>query len=124
MFYDRRFDCAPGAQNERAYRLKLDYPSPHSMALDAVPAGARALDLGCAGGHMGAALKERKSCELTGVDVYPLPAGVVLDAFHQHDLNNGLPTVDIADFDYILLLDVIEHLAESQRLSSCNCAMP
>jgi 2-polyprenyl-3-methyl-5-hydroxy-6-metoxy-1,4-benzoquinol methylase len=109
VFYDRRFDCAPKRANEQ-YQLKLDYPSPHTMALEVVPSRSRVLDLGCAGGYMAATLKAQKECKVTGVDVYPLPPGVVLDVFHQHDLNQGLPPIDMQDFDVVLVLDVIEHL--------------
>jgi glycosyltransferase involved in cell wall biosynthesis len=109
VFYDRRFDCAAGAANSH-YQPKLGYLSPHSMALETVPSGSRVLDLGCAGGYVASILKTKKNCAVVGVDVDPLPSGVVLDAFHQHDLNDGLPTLDIRDFDVILMLDVIEHL--------------
>src|SRR5204862_6255675 len=36
------------------------------------------------------------------------------DAFHGHDLNAGLPDIRFADFDFILVLDVIEHLLEPE----------
>jgi len=109
VFYDRRFDCAQSATNAH-YQLKLDFPSPHSVALDAVPPNSRVLDLGCAGGYLAATLKTRKNCKVVGVDVCPLPAGVALDAFHQHDLNRGLPAIDMMAIDVVLMLDVIEHL--------------
>ena len=51
---------------------------------------------------------------MTGVDEFPLGPGVELDAFIRHDLNEGLPPVDLGDFDYVLLLDVIEHLASPE----------
>ena len=37
-----------------------------------------------------------------------------LDAFVLHDLNDGLPPLDLGDYDYVLLLDVIEHLASPE----------
>ena len=48
---------------------------------------------------------------MTGVDRFPLGPGVELDAFILHDLNDGFPPVDAGDFDYVLMLDVIEHLS-------------
>src|SRR6266496_2335748 len=45
LFYDRRFDCAP-AEASSPYTLKLDYPSPHTMARDSIPTGSKVLDLG------------------------------------------------------------------------------
>jgi hypothetical protein len=43
LFYDRRFDCAPAATENAQYEPKLDYASPHTAALELVPAGARVL---------------------------------------------------------------------------------
>jgi glycosyltransferase involved in cell wall biosynthesis/SAM-dependent methyltransferase len=113
LFYDRRFDCAP-APGTAHYQPKLDYVSPHSVALELVPPGARVLDLGCAGGYVGAALRRGKGCRVTGVDKCPLGPGVDLDGFVLFDLNDGAPPVNFADYDYVLLLDVIEHLASPE----------
>ena len=114
LFYDRRFDCGPAPQENAHYQPKLDFLSPHSVAIDAVPHGARVLDLGCAGGYVGAALRRERGCRVTGVDLFPLGSGVELDAFIRQDLNDGLPTVDFRNFDYVLILDVIEHLASPE----------
>ena len=113
LLYDRRFDCAP-AEGNAHYEPKLDYASPHSAALEIVPANVRVLDLGCAGGYVGAMLRQRRSCRVTGVDKVPLGPGVELDAFVLHDLNNGFPAVSPVDFDHVLLLDVMEHLASPE----------
>lgn len=115
LLYDRRFDVrAPGNENAR-YRAKLGYESPHELVLAAIPSGSRVLDLGCAGGWVGAELRKR-GCRVTGVDVFPLAEGVELDDFRPHDLNDGLPDLDFDDFDYVLLLDVIEHLRSPEEL--------
>jgi glycosyltransferase involved in cell wall biosynthesis len=106
VFYDRRFDCAVDEPN---YREKLDFVSPHTLAIDAIPAGSRVLDLGCADGYVGVALR-RHGCRVTGVDRQALPSGIELDEFIRHDLNRGLPDVDMTKYDFVLLLDVIEHL--------------
>src|SRR5258706_449352 len=104
LFYDRKYDCAPGAVANHFYRPKLDFPSPHTMALDTVPSGARVLDVGCAGGYMGEALKT-KGCRVVGIDQFPLEGGVELDGVIQHDLNAGMPPLDLAEFDYVRLLE-------------------
>jgi glycosyltransferase involved in cell wall biosynthesis len=110
LFYDRRFDLSEHDQGNKQYQLKLDYESPHTLTLQAVHPNSRVLDLGCAGGYMAAILKKLKGCHVVGVDVYPLERNVGLDGFHQHDLNQGVPEVGMKDFDFLLLLDVIEHL--------------
>lgn len=126
LLYDTRFDCVLGHEDNAQYTDKLDYLSTHSITEAMIPAQARIADLGCAGGYMGVVLKDRKQCHVVGVDCFPLGAGVELDEFHLQDLNNGLPELRWRSFDYVLLLDVIEHLANPeafvtglrQRLSS------
>jgi 2-polyprenyl-3-methyl-5-hydroxy-6-metoxy-1,4-benzoquinol methylase len=80
------------------------------MTLEVVPRGSRVLDLGCAGGYMALTLKAQRECRVAGVDFYPLPPGVEIDSFYQHDLNDGPPAIDMRDIDVVLMLDVIEHL--------------
>jgi hypothetical protein len=48
------------------------------------------------------------------VDMFPLPQDIVLNGFIQHDLNAGLPELEFSDYDYVLLLDVIEHLVSPE----------
>ncbi len=110
IFYDSKFDCGPGYAASVHYGLKIDFDSPHSATLDLVPAGAKVLDLGCVGGYMSALLERERGCQTTGVGKFPLGANVKLSRFIEHDLNDGVPEVNIAEYDYVLLLDVIEHL--------------
>jgi glycosyltransferase involved in cell wall biosynthesis len=125
LLYDRKYDCQPG-ETER-YEAKLHYESPHTLALRSIPAGASVLDLGCAGGFLGAALRER-GCRVVGVDARPLADGIELDEFHLHDLNSPDLPVDPAEFDYVLLLDVLEHLDRPEefmdRLSAATASAP
>jgi glycosyltransferase involved in cell wall biosynthesis len=112
LFYDRRFDCAPAGHSP--YTPKLTYASPHKYALEHVRPGSRVLDLGCAGGYMGLALRNTRQCSVTGVDVFPAGDGY-LDAFYFHDLSDGPPDFDFTDYDFTLMLDVIEHLPRPER---------
>lgn len=114
LFYDRRFDCAPAERRNAQYREKLDFVSTHSVVLDTIREGARVLDLGCAGGYVGGALRTTRRCRVTGVDRHPLAAGIKLDEFLLHDLNQGLPLLDFGNYDYVLLLDVLEHLVSPE----------
>ena len=110
IFYDSKFDCAAGRGTNVHYELKVGYESPHAAALELVAPGSRVLDLGCAGGYMSALLERERGCRATGVDKYPLGKNVKLSQFIEHDLNDGIPDVNVAEYDYVLLLDVIEHL--------------
>lgn len=108
LFYDRKYDCSPEAEANSHYIQKLDFASPSSVALELVEPGARVLDLGCAGGYLADELG-RRGAHVTAIDLFPLAAGVRVERYIQHDLNFSLP-VDGADYDYVLALDVIEHL--------------
>jgi SAM-dependent methyltransferase len=110
LFYDRRFDCQSAATDTTQYEPKLEYLSPHTAAIETVREGARVLDLGCAGGYVGARLRLERRCRVTGADRVPPAPGVELDAFILHDLTDGLAGIDLREYDYVLLLDVIEHL--------------
>jgi glycosyltransferase involved in cell wall biosynthesis len=107
LFYDRRFDCAPAETSP--YTPKFDFQSPHTMAFDRIQPGARVLDLGCAGGYLGCALRKEKRCYVTGMDINPVKDGR-LDEFRIWDLNNGVPAIEADQYEAVVMLDVIEHL--------------
>ena len=100
LFYDRKFDCAPNSDSP--HQSKPNYASPHSLAVARVKPGSRVLDLGCAGGFVGDSLVREKQCRADG-------AGFCLD-----DLNAGPPPLDYEQYDYVLALDVIEHLTKPE----------
>jgi glycosyltransferase involved in cell wall biosynthesis len=111
IFYDRKFDCAePGSS---WYVPKLSFRSPHSLAIKQVPDGSRVLDIGCAGGYLAAALTKEKHCVVDGIDGFP-SVEPSLCAFYEHDLNRGLPELKYENYEYLLMLDVIEHLARPE----------
>ncbi len=107
LFYDRRFDCATAETSP--YTPKFSFQSPHTMAFDRIQPGARVLDLGCAGGYLGAALRKQKHCYVMGMDINPVKAGS-LDEFRLWDLNTGIPAIEVDQYQAVVMLDVIEHL--------------
>jgi glycosyltransferase involved in cell wall biosynthesis len=110
LFYDRRFDCEPAEPGHR-YPSKLEFASTHSRVYDLIPPGVRVLDLGAGDGALGAALAQRKNCDVTGVDIERSYLSAHFDRFVVADLDRGIPDVGGRLFDYVLALDVIEHLA-------------
>jgi glycosyltransferase involved in cell wall biosynthesis len=113
ILYDRRFDVA-GATNAH-YDLKLGYRSSHTMALDAVPAGARVLDIGCGPGGFAAQLAA-KGCEVTGIDEVLPSRPDVFTAFLRWREPDRFPDLDLSRYDFVLLLDVLEHLRQPEVL--------
>jgi len=110
LIHQRRFQ--PIAEGNDHYELKLGFASSHSWALDAVPDGSRVLDLGAGPGGLASELA-RKGCPTAVVDLVPptqLTPGVVT---HVADLNEPLD-LPIQDYDYYLMLDVIEHLRDPE----------
>ena len=118
IYYDRKYDCKQTASSNQHYLPKLDYRSPHHLALNAIEPDSHVLDLGCAGGYMGEALKKTRNCAVTGVDLFPLKETVQLDQFIEHNLDQGPPDIDYSDYDYVLFLDVIEHLKSPEEFVS------
>src|SRR5579863_7110372 len=99
LFYDRKFDCAPG--NLLPYVPKFSFPSPHSFAFERIRPSSEVLDIGCAGGYMGAYLAQQKQCEVDGIDAFPI-VQQGFKAFYLHDLNQGLPRLDFEKYNYVL----------------------
>jgi SAM-dependent methyltransferase len=101
------------------YQLKESPYSSHGLLLDSLPPhgeGRRVLDVGCAGGYLGALLAER-GYRVTGIDSpgaaqAGFPSSVELV---EADLERGLPPVS-GHFDFVICADVLEHLRRPDRL--------
>jgi glycosyltransferase involved in cell wall biosynthesis len=109
--YQRRFE--PKHEGNVHYDLKLGYASSHTYALEAVPAGARVLDIGSGpGGLAGELLK--KGCQVTLVDQFPaqVDGGDIQVVVQNLDEDIAF---DASDQDVLLLLDIIEHLKNPER---------
>jgi SAM-dependent methyltransferase len=113
IFYDRRFDVAGPANTH--YDLKLGYASSHTMALDAVAPGSRVLDIGCGPGLFAEQLAA-KGCRVTGIDQFPPVKSAAFEAFLPWDETGPFPSVDLQQYDYVLLLDIVEHLKHPEAL--------
>jgi glycosyltransferase involved in cell wall biosynthesis len=113
ILYQRRFD--PVSEHVNAhYDSKLGYPSSHQFALDAVPAGAKVIDLGAGPGDVARELV-KKGCQVAVVDcAFPDQTDYPLMTCFRQDLDDE-PTFSVRGYNYVLLLDVIEHLKEPER---------
>jgi glycosyltransferase involved in cell wall biosynthesis len=109
--YQRRFDAHP---DENAhYDLKLGYPSSHTYALEAVPAGASVLDIGAGPGGLARELL-KKGCDVTVVDQFSARVEPGEIRVIQQDLDAELG-FEVSGHDVLLMLDIIEHLREPER---------
>ena len=114
LFYDRRFDVADQKGNLR-YTSKLAFDSSHSRVVDLVKPGSRVLDLGAGVGEVGAKLKREKGCLIVGCDIERSRQADCYDEFVLADLNLGIPKFRHNGFNFILAMDVIEHLRSPEE---------
>jgi glycosyltransferase involved in cell wall biosynthesis len=112
ILYRRRFE--PLGDGNTHYDLKLGYASSHQFALDAIPPGASVLDIGSGPGGIAGTLA-RRGCRVAVVDQFaptaPLASNITV--FTQ-DLDDE-PAFDVRPYQYLLLLDVIEHLKNPEQ---------
>jgi GT2 family glycosyltransferase len=112
LFYDRKFDTKD--ESENLYVNKENFYSTHSEILKKIENNSKILDIGCNDGYIANLLKTKKNCYVVGIDKKKDSNNLNLDEFINHDLNTGLPEIDYQKFDYIILLDVIEHLNDPE----------
>jgi glycosyltransferase involved in cell wall biosynthesis len=109
--YQRRFE--PKSDANTHYDLKLGYDSSHTYALEAVPTGARVLDIGSGPGGLAAELV-KKGCRVTVVDQYPTQSEDSEVLVLTQDLDDDIK-FDVNQHDVLLMLDIIEHLKDPER---------
>ena len=85
--------------------------------VELVPSTARrVLDIGCAGGMVGAGIKQRQACHVTGIEIFAeaaMHAARLLDLAICGDAFAVLPSLPDRAYDCVLMLDVLEHVAET-----------
>jgi glycosyltransferase involved in cell wall biosynthesis len=112
ILYQRKLEPLGRAPEKARSALKLGYPSSHTYALETVPDGARVLDIGSGSAAMARELT-RKGCTVALVAQHASEAsGVSVPVFEQ-DLDDP-PAFPVEGYDYLLMLDVIEHLKDPE----------
>lgn len=97
----------------------LVYEAINQPVLELIPREVRRLlDVGCGSGALGARLKQRAPCEITGVTFSPEEAAQAethLDEVLVQDLNH-FDASRLGDFDCVVCSHVLEHLYQPQEL--------
>ena len=96
---------------------------PEVLAL--VPAEARrVLDVGCGTGQLGASIKRRQPCEVTGIEVLPDVGARAVELLDRVLIGDGqglLAGFEDASFDCIVMADSLEHMVETDKvLAHCR----
>lgn len=108
IFYQGQYDVQ---QDDFYYASKIDYLSSHSVAVEAVAANSIVFDIGCGPSNVLAELLTRqKSCAVYGLDMSRPADKKIFKEFFVRDLDRDELPDQISRADYILLLDILEHL--------------
>ncbi|MBF0339398.1 MAG: glycosyltransferase [Magnetococcales bacterium] len=113
LLYQQKFDIQCLNRPKDHYPAKLTFISSHTLSLQAIPPGARVLDVGCAGGHIAQAIRESGG-HVVGIDRNRPEDASQLDLFIQADLEADPFPLSLESFDRVLLMDVIEHLGNPE----------
>ncbi len=114
IFYDRKYSFKSSDTDN--YKLKEDFDSPHQRIINEVKQNSNILDIGCHSSKLAKILKENKNCKITAIDKNEdLKNNPSFEEYIPYDLDNGLPDLNYNKYDYILLLDVIEHLKNPEE---------
>ena len=114
LSYERKFDIGDISTDGYKDELKLGYPSSHQFAIDEVPAKVKVLDIGCGNALVGTELK-KANCYVEGIDFETSTGEKNIDKFTQLNLNEKNLDIPVNEFDYVLLMDILEHLDEPEN---------
>lgn len=104
LFYSRKFDLR-GEKGTDGLPIHTQAESIVSMATEAIPAGAKVLEIGRAEVSTARDLAA-KGCRVTVLGEREAADVQVYEKVIAWDLDHGALPVDFADFDYVLMLDV------------------
>lgn len=110
IYYNPKFDYTFGTPE---YDSKTNFDSTHTYAIESIEQNSTVIDFGCGSGHIAKALSE-KGCEVYGIDKF---IDKDFDKYFKKTYECDLSSSDFKmpritkNVDYIILLDVIEHLS-------------
>ena len=114
LFYERKYDLQENV-SKKIYSAKLDFDSSHSFAISEIDNGSKVLDIACDNCYVSKYLINNKDCNVTGIDIKVHQGAKSLNNFYKCNLDNGKLPVNPSSFDFILMLDVIEHLKNPEE---------
>ncbi len=112
IFYEKKYDIS---DEKNLYLPKVSFKSPHSEAIKLVGKNSLVLDIGCNDGSTANSLIKNKNCKVIGLDKDKNNLNFGITEFYGVDLDKELPDLEYNKLDYILLLDVIEHVKDPEE---------
>lgn len=89
------------------YKNKINFKSTHKIAYQIIEKQSKVLSVGCGHGFVEYYLEKKKRCNIKGIDVLNKKL-VKINNYQKKNLN--LIRFNKLNYDYLLLLDVLEHL--------------
>ena len=111
ILYQKKYDLVTSEEN---YRLKINFSSTHYHALNLINDNSTVLDIGCNNGKLGELIIKKKKCKVYGIDEMS-KKNDRLNFFYPSNLNDDLPELNYNELDYVIFLDVIEHLNDPEN---------
>ena len=95
------------------YQNKITFLSTHKIAYQIVKEKSKVLSIGCGRGFIEQSLEKNKKCNVKGIDVLNKKL-VKINNYEKKNLN--LIRFNKLNYDYLLLLDILEHLDDPYNL--------
>ena len=114
IFYDKKYNFLI-KDNSINYQSKLDFLSTHSLAFEKIKKKSKILSIGCGNSHLEKKLIKEKNCIIDGIDFFKNDNIDFLNKFTKIDLDRERIPSNLTEYDYILLLDVIENLKTTEE---------
>ena len=114
IFYERKYDIN-NKNLKKNYSSNTSFESTHRFAIEEIKKDTKVLDIYCNNGFIGEELINKKNCNVVGLDQIKMKGAEKLNKFILRDLNTKNLPHNLSNFDYILLLDVIEHMKNPEN---------
>lgn len=111
ILYEKKYDLNI---KEVKYFYKKDFISTHLISFKEIKNNSLILDIGAGQGDLIKDLVEQKNCKAIGIDKIEKKISFKNIDFMTCDLDEELPNLDYTKLDYMLVLDVIEHLKDPE----------
>ena len=113
IFYDKKFNFIDDNSPEK-YVSKLNFLSTHKSAYELINSNSKVLSIGCGNAHIEKKLVNDKNCLIDGIDEYKNNNLNFLNSYQVLNLEKDKLVLN-KDYNYILFLDVIEHLSNPEN---------